>query len=337
MSKPIHEHDCDGCTFLGTDQRGKGGGARKFQIKPKWWAGMPTKEVSKEVYAAARMRYPAPEWVVLEEIENPERGNCRRFDIVAISVRGAPRVVVLEIKASRSDFLNEIRDPSKREPGMRLGTEFLYVVPTGLIDKSEVPDGCGLLEVQSGRTAKQSKVGTQKSSVEWSPHVVHSMIGKLMRREDPEHKMMTEIGSEAPKVFRKIFKLAGENMEFSDLMFVVRAMRRGHDFRIKETQLATEDYEDRKDKDSEVAGLRALRDAVREKCGYKALSAKGFLEWFGEGGGETSNPDFVRNATFLLNQVKRTADKLLSEIEGEQSQEENLIPCICSKNTKQEP
>ncbi len=23
MSKPIHEHDCDGCTFLGTDQRGK--------------------------------------------------------------------------------------------------------------------------------------------------------------------------------------------------------------------------------------------------------------------------------------------------------------------------
>lgn len=287
----------------------------------KWWAGMPTKEVSKEVYAAARMRYPAPEWVVLEEIENPERGNYRRFDIVAISVRGAPRVIVLEIKASRSDFLNEIRDPMKREPGMRLGTEFLYVVPTGMIDKSEVPDGCGLIEVQNGRTAKQALVGTQKSSVEWSPHVIHSMIGKLIRREDPDHMSLLEAGTEATKTFRKIFKLAGKSMEFADLMFVVRAMNRGHRFRMEETRLATESYAERKDADPEVQALYKLRDAVREKCGYRALSADGFREWFGASEDGTSNPDFVRNATFLLNQVKRTADRLLKDINGESPEE----------------
>lgn len=290
---------------------------QKFKVKPKWWMGMPVKEVSKEVYAAARMRYPMPEWVILEEIENPERGDCRRFDIVAISVRGAPRVIVLEIKASRSDFLCEIRDPTKREPGMRLGTEFLYVVPAGMIDKSEIPDGCGLLEVQSGGGIRQTLIGRQRSDPEWSPHVTHSMIGKLMRREDPDYKTLLEAGNDAAKTSRQIFKLAGQDLDFEDLMFVVRAMNRGHSFRIEESRLATKSYTERKDADPEVQSLYKLRDAVNDKCGGRALSADGFREWFEKHGGKKSNPDFVRNATFLLSQVKRTADRLLKEIEGE--------------------
>lgn len=246
-----------------------------------WWKGMSTSDVSREVYAAARMKYPAPEWVVLEEIEIPECRPYRRIDIVAISVQGAPRVVVLELKATRSDFMNEIRDPSKREPGMEFGTEFHYVLPQGMVDKVEMPEGCGLMEVQRGGKIKRALAGKQKSEVNWSQKTTHSMIGKLMRREDPDHKSLLEAGTEAAKTFRQIFKLAGKNLDFEDLMVVVRAMNRGHRFRIEETILATKSYTERKDADPEVLALYALRDAVREKCGYRALSANGFREWFG--------------------------------------------------------
>ncbi len=291
-------------------------GGRKTQDKSKWWKGMDVSDVSREVYAAARMRYPAPEWVILEEIEIPGSRLIRRADLVAISVRGAPRVIVLEVKASRDDFLKEIRDPLKREPGMKIGTEFLYVIPRGMVDKSEIPDGCGFLEVQKGGSARLTLAGRQRSDPGWSQAVVHSIIGKLMRREDPDFRTLLEAGNNAAKTCRRIFKLAGKDMDFSDLMDVVRAMNRGHRFKAEEVRLATESYRNRKDKDPEVIALCELRDAVREKCGYRALSASGFREWFGESSGEVSNPDFARKATFLLNQIKKTADRILKDIDG---------------------
>src|SRR5580765_8013259 len=54
----------------------------------------------------------------------------------------------IEIKVSRSDFLREIKNPMKRDSALRLCNEFYFATPTGLIFENELPDECGLIEVE---------------------------------------------------------------------------------------------------------------------------------------------------------------------------------------------
>lgn len=62
--------------------------------------------------------------------------------------------IAYEVKVSRSDFLNEVKKPWKREAGMELANKFVYVTPPGLITKDEVPEGCGLMEVHPSGTIR---------------------------------------------------------------------------------------------------------------------------------------------------------------------------------------
>lgn len=76
-------------------------------------------------------------------------GNGTRMDAWAIDCypSNGHMTVAYEIKVSRSDFLREIRDPSKRIYAMKWSQQFYFVAPVGLISKSELPLECGLKEV----------------------------------------------------------------------------------------------------------------------------------------------------------------------------------------------
>jgi len=52
-----------------------------------------------------------------------------------------------EIKVSRQDFLSELKKPEKRMWAMEISHEFWFVCAPGICDKSEVPEGCGLMVV----------------------------------------------------------------------------------------------------------------------------------------------------------------------------------------------
>ena len=58
----------------------------------------------------------------------------------------AMRRVCYEVKTSRADFLCELRSPLKRRIGMRYSNEFYFVTPAALLERSEVPVECGLIE-----------------------------------------------------------------------------------------------------------------------------------------------------------------------------------------------
>lgn len=73
----------------------------------------------------------------------------RRIDVLAIA-QSAHEVIGFEIKISRQDFKNELRDPDKREAVMRHCTQFYFVVPENLIHAREIPDGCGLVYYRDG-------------------------------------------------------------------------------------------------------------------------------------------------------------------------------------------
>lgn len=59
---------------------------------------------------------------------------------------GLERIAV-EIKVSRGDFLNDVRNPAKQQPWRELAHRHAYAVPAGMVAPAEVPSGSGLLVV----------------------------------------------------------------------------------------------------------------------------------------------------------------------------------------------
>ena len=102
-------------------------------------------------------------WAVLREVtiddnEVPTRGrrrrsttgvpSTRRIDLLLMRTgrRSKPphERIALEIKVSRADFKRDTDE--KRRAWFSVADRFAYVAPLGLIKRSEVPPGCGLME-----------------------------------------------------------------------------------------------------------------------------------------------------------------------------------------------
>lgn len=52
-----------------------------------------------------------------------------------------------EIKASRADFLNEVKKPTKKRMAMLVSNYYYFIAPKGIIKPEEVPLDCGLIEL----------------------------------------------------------------------------------------------------------------------------------------------------------------------------------------------
>ncbi|KKN49501.1 hypothetical protein LCGC14_0642080 [marine sediment metagenome] len=90
----------------------------------------------------------APRWVYFESIRN--YGSASRIvDFWAMACWHSENYhrVSYEVKATRADFLREMKDPTKREFAMEISNEFYFISPPNLIKEDEVPDGCGLIEL----------------------------------------------------------------------------------------------------------------------------------------------------------------------------------------------
>lgn len=91
-------------------------------------------------------------WIFLRELRTGtgmRHHELQRLDAFAFNClphTGMKRICY-EAKLSRADFLNELRRPLKRRIGLRFSNEFYFVAPTGLLEPSEIPVDCGLLEV----------------------------------------------------------------------------------------------------------------------------------------------------------------------------------------------
>jgi len=108
--------------------------------------------------------FPAPWWMVVRELAVDDwKPSDRRIDAFAMRVTSGslPRSKgvggisggrllmswALEVKVTREDFLREIADPRKRIPAMSIAHRFAFVAPASVIQKGEVPEGCGLIEI----------------------------------------------------------------------------------------------------------------------------------------------------------------------------------------------
>jgi hypothetical protein len=97
------------------------------------------------------------EWLFLRELRigvGHRNHSLQRLDAFALNCLPhlASKRVCYEVKTSRADFLNEVRQPLKRRIGMRFSNEFFFVTPEGLLSVAEVPVECGLIEIGSAAT-----------------------------------------------------------------------------------------------------------------------------------------------------------------------------------------
>lgn len=145
-----------------------------------------------EVIEALRRSYaPRKGWVTVAEVrigtgfggnfrDHPELIGAleQRIDLFAYQTwpSGKFERLAFEVKVSRSDFLHEVATPGKRKAATYLAHRFLFATPKGLVQEGEIPDGCGLVEVD-GRGCVETLAGVRNDA----PPLPETFVASLLR------------------------------------------------------------------------------------------------------------------------------------------------------------
>ena len=116
---------------------------------------MTDKEKTETIYQALLEDYESDDknlrdWITIREARcgtGYNFQNQRSFDFLAISSRAGNAVVVYEVKASRSDFLKDVKNPEKQKALRCFANLFYYIAPQGVIRTEELPPWAGLKEL----------------------------------------------------------------------------------------------------------------------------------------------------------------------------------------------
>lgn len=133
-------------------------------------------------------------WAVFDEVRNKtgyDRGPARYCDTVAISLWPSDGLEIhgYEIKTSRADFLNEIRDPDKSEPFRRHLDRWWVVVSSQKVAAApDMPDDWGLLRPRGGRLVVSK--GARSLSPEPMPRAMLASILRAAQSASPGPKAL---------------------------------------------------------------------------------------------------------------------------------------------------
>lgn len=139
--------------------------------------------------ALMRLRYEAQEWTLMFEVEingGPERG-IRRVDAMAMNLwhsRGF-ELHGFELKTSRSDWLRELKQPSKADAAFRFCDRWFVLATDGVVKPDEVPEPWGWIEIKGERmfTRKQAPKNAPEA---WPRHLIAAMQRRTSRTEVDE-------------------------------------------------------------------------------------------------------------------------------------------------------
>jgi len=107
-----------------------------------------------------------------------------------IGWKGKCRSVLVECKVSRADFLADREKPFRRDPSQGMGCERFYLAPAGLIQKSELPQGWGLLECKGReiaiayKPARRSQRG--ETGLMWEMNLLLASLRRVEVRIEPQ-------------------------------------------------------------------------------------------------------------------------------------------------------
>jgi hypothetical protein len=121
---------------------------------------MSDKVTSSTIRVALEKRYCAPEWCLMHEVANGTGFSGKRYaDCVAMNLFPSRGLAIhgLEIKVSRSDLTNELKNPDKADEIAQYCDLWYVVVPKGLADGLELPLPWGLIELHENGFLREKK------------------------------------------------------------------------------------------------------------------------------------------------------------------------------------
>lgn len=158
-----------------------------------------------DVRAVLEARYRPPEYSFFAGVSShtgTSSARTRYADAVAIGLWSAdPDVYCFEIKVSRSDFKTDVVNfTAKQGFHFRNCNKFYYVAPCGVIDKDELPEGCGLMEVQAGGRLVTVKLAVHRKMDGMDLSFVQSLSRHVLRQagafEKPHAHAIKFLGKE---------------------------------------------------------------------------------------------------------------------------------------------
>lgn len=146
-------------------------------------------------------KFCAPEWAFFSQVANGTGGtSSRRADGVAFNLWPSRGMAIhgFEIKVSRRDWLNELKNPGKSEDIQKFCDHWWIVAPKDVIMVGEVPKTWGHFEAQKGRLV------TVKEAPELSPVMVdRPFLAALMRKLDSKSMLPEEIKARVTAAHRE--------------------------------------------------------------------------------------------------------------------------------------
>lgn len=150
------------------------------------------------VRQALAKRFQAPEWALFFEVSQGTGSYGGRYaDAVAMNLfpsRGL-RVEGVEIKASRGDWLRELRDPTKSAPVQRYCDHWWIATTPGIVVDGELPPTWGLLELTGGcmrQKVKAPKLDAEPLGRDFLAAMVRRAADKASRELADAVKKATE-------------------------------------------------------------------------------------------------------------------------------------------------
>lgn len=153
-------------------------------------------------------KHEPPQWIFLRELRlgtgykqyyagSAEIDPYQRIDAFAMHCYPSKKWhrIAYEVKISRGDFLHEIKNPDKREPALRFSNLFYFVTPVGLVERDEIPEGLGLIEVHGDLFSKEVVKATWRMSEKptWS---FMASVARSLSGAQNEYKLTNKLAIE---------------------------------------------------------------------------------------------------------------------------------------------
>ena len=122
------------------------------------------------------------DWGRMEK-DGSKTPKARIIDVYVVAVRGSEEATAIgfEIKVSRNDFVNERYKSKKYQAWLPYCDKFYFVCPKGLVTEYEIPEECGLIEVNRYGRGFQRNVIIEAPRRSISRPPWHLMV-RLIRR-----------------------------------------------------------------------------------------------------------------------------------------------------------
>lgn len=117
---------------------------------------------------------------------NASTSNGECPDVIGFGAWG--HSVLIECKASRSDFHADKKKKFRKNPTMGMGTQRFYCCPTGLLKTSDLPEGWGLIYVNEKFKARcfyspyKGNIGERSRGFEKNILAEHGLMYSALRR-----------------------------------------------------------------------------------------------------------------------------------------------------------